>query len=53
MLLDSQKANATSLLEGSGKQFVKGHLFSTYAKFSEKLLFRTPRYAHVRMHIRG
>ena len=28
------------------------HPFSTYAKFSEKLTFLTPRYAHVRVRIR-
>ena len=27
--------------------------FTTYAKFSEKLTFLTPRYAHVRVRIRG
>ena len=33
----------------SGVNGIHGdHLFSTYAKFSEKLIFLTPRYAHVR-----
>ena len=27
---------------------IRDHLFSTYAKFSEKLIFHTPWYAHVR-----
>ena len=31
----------------------KGHLFSTYAKFSEKLKFLDHWYAHVCAHIRG
>ena len=30
-----------------------GHPLSTYAKFSEKLTFVTPWYAHVRLRIRG
>ena len=30
-----------------------GHPLSTYANFSEKLTFPTPRYAHVRVRIRG
>ena len=30
-----------------------GHPLSTYAKFSEKLTFLTPRYGHVRVRIRG
>ena len=29
------------------------HLFSTLAKFSEKLVFLIPPYAHVRVRIRG
>ena len=29
------------------------HSFSTYVKFSEKLTFLTPSYAHVHVHIRG
>ena len=32
---------------------VRGHLFSTYAKFSEKLTFLTPWYAHVCARIKG
>ena len=31
----------------------KGHPLSTYTKFSEKLTFLTPWYAHVRVRIRG
>ena len=31
----------------------RAHPFSTYAKFSEKLTFLTPRYAHVRLRSRG
>ena len=31
----------------------RGHLLRTYAKFSEKLIFLTPWYAHVRVRIRG
>ena len=31
----------------------RAHSFSTYAKFSEKLTFLTPRYTHVRVRIRG
>ena len=31
----------------------KDHSFSTYAKFSEKLSFLTPRYAHVHVRMRG
>ena len=31
----------------------RGHPLCTYAKFSEKLTFLTPRYAHVRARIRG
>ena len=30
-----------------------GHSLSTYAKFNEKLIFLTPSYAHVRVHVRG
>ena len=30
-----------------------GHSFSTYAKFSEKLIFLIPSYAHVGVRIRG
>ena len=30
-----------------------GHALSTYVKFSEKLTFLTPRYAHVRLRTRG
>ena len=33
--------------------FIWGHPLSTYAKFSEKLTFPTPWYAHVRVRIRG
>ena len=33
--------------------FLRGHPLSTYAKFSEKLTFLTPWYAHVCVHIRG
>ena len=29
------------------------HSFSTYAKFSEKLTFLTPRYAHIRIRVVG
>ena len=32
---------------------LRGHPLSTYAKFSEKLTFLTPWYAHVRVRIRG
>ena len=32
---------------------IRGHSLSTYAKFSEKLTFLTPWYAHVRVRIRG
>ena len=32
---------------------IKGYSFSTYAKFSEKLTFLTPSYAHVCVRIRG
>ena len=32
---------------------IRGHPLSTYAKFSEKLTFLTPWYAHVRVRIRG
>ena len=32
---------------------IRGHPLSTYAKFSEKLTFLTPLYAHVRVRIRG
>ena len=32
---------------------VWGHSFSTHTKFSEKVPFCTPRYAHVRVRIRG
>ena len=31
----------------------RDYSFSIYAKFSEKLTFRTPWYAHVRVYIRG
>ena len=31
----------------------RDHPFSTYAKFSEKLTFLTPRYAHIRLRSRG
>ena len=31
----------------------RGHPLSTYAKFSEKLTFLTPWYAHLRVRIRG
>ena len=40
---------ASSCLDGTHR----GHPFSTYAKFSEKLTFRTPLYPHVRVRIRG
>ena len=33
-------------------QILRDHSFSTFAKFSEKLTFLTPRYAHVLVHIR-
>ena len=32
---------------------IRGHPLSTYAKFSEKLTFLTPWYAHIRVPIRG
>ena len=32
---------------------IRVYPFSTYAKFSEKLKFLTPKYAHVRVCIRG
>ena len=32
---------------------VRDHPFSTYAKYSEKLTFLTPLYAHIHAHIRG
>ena len=32
---------------------IKNHLFSSYAKFSEKLLFLIPWYAHLRVRISG
>ena len=35
------------------REMLRGHPLVTYAKFSEKLTFLTPRYAHVRMRIRG
>ena len=31
----------------------RGHPFSTYAKFSAKLLVFTPSYSHVHVHIMG
>ena len=31
----------------------RDHAFNAFAKFFEKLLFLTPWYAHVRLHIRG
>ena len=31
----------------------RGHPLSAYTKFSEKLIFRTPLYVHVRVGIRG
>ena len=34
-------------------KLVRGHLSSTYTKFSKKLTFLTPWYAHVRVRIRG
>ena len=37
----------------SNKYKIGDHSFSTYAKFSEKLIFLTPWYAHVRVRIRG
>ena len=44
----------TRNLKVSG-QFVKqvSKTFSTYAKYSEKLIFPTPRYAHARVRIGG
>ena len=33
--------------------FVGDQSFSTYARFSEKLIFLTPLYAHVRLRIMG
>ena len=33
--------------------YLSGHPLSTCAKFSEKLLFLTPRYAHGRVRISG
>ena len=51
------KTSSNSMGQGSGNSELKKHLwdhsFSTYAKFSEKLTFLTPWYAHVRVHIRG
>ena len=44
---------ATKTLEKGVKFLLGGHPFSTYAKFSEKLTFLTPWYAHVRARIRG
>ena len=35
------------------KWLIRGYPFSIYAKFSEKLTFLTPWYAHVRVRIRG
>ena len=32
---------------------LRDHSFTTYAKLSEKLTFRTPWYAHIRVRIRG
>ena len=32
---------------------IRVHLFSTFAKFFEKLTFLTPRYAHLRVRIKG
>ena len=32
---------------------LKDHYFNTFSKFSEKLIFLTPCYAHVRVRIRG
>ena len=32
---------------------IRDHPFSTYAKFSEKLTFQTPLFAHVRVRIKG
>ena len=39
------------IIEVNDSEAEGDHSFSTYAKFSEKLL--TPRYAYVRVHIRG
>ena len=33
--------------------FLRGHPLSTYGKFSEKTNISNPRYAHVRVRIRG
>ena len=35
------------------RKCIKDHSFIMYAKFSEKITFLTPRYAHVREHITG
>ena len=35
------------------RQMVRSHPVSVYAKYSEKLIFLTPRYAHVRVRIKG
>ena len=37
----------------SSQRSISGHPLSTYAKFSEKLTFLTPWYAHIRVRIRG
>ena len=49
-----------NMLSGERKKFccfslcgTRGHLLSTYTKFSEKLIFLTPWYAHVRARVRG
>ena len=44
-----------TVLRKSGEEALipRDHSFSTYAKFSKKLAFLTPSYAHVRVRIRG
>ena len=47
--------SGVNVMGAEGEDFLflyRDHSFSWYAKFSEKLTFRTPWYTHVRVHIK-
>ena len=49
----SSSSSSMGKVEYFNHHIVRGHPFSTYAKFSENLTFLTPWYAHVRVRISG
>ena len=48
-----EQSNAWKIFVNEFNILIGGHPLSTYAKYSEKLTFVTPWYAHVRVLIRG